>query len=55
MYKILLLIVISLSTTNLFAQQPKVVAATTPAATAKVVPIVPTKELKKQLERNFKR
>ena len=54
MYKILLLIVISLSTTNLFAQQPKVVAATTPVV-AKVVPIVPTKELKKQLERNFKR
>ena len=53
MYKILLLIVISLSTTNLFAQ-PKVVAQATPAV-AKVVPIVPTKELKKQLERNFKR
>jgi hypothetical protein len=52
MYKILLLIVISLSTTSLFAQQPKVVAQVTPA---KVVPIVPTKELKKQLERNFKR
>ncbi len=52
MYKILLLIVISLSTTKLFAQQPKVVAVATPA---KVVPIVPTKELKKQLERNFKR
>jgi hypothetical protein len=40
------------STANLFAQQPKVVAVATPA---KVVPIVPTKELKKQLERNFKR
>jgi hypothetical protein len=40
------------STLNLFAQQPKVVAVATPA---KVVPIVPTKELKKQLERNFKR
>jgi tetratricopeptide (TPR) repeat protein len=55
MYKILLLIVISLSTTNLFAQQPKVVAQVTPAVPAKVVPVVPTKELKKQLERNFKR
>jgi hypothetical protein len=54
MYKILLLIVISLSTTNLFAQQPKVVAQATPVV-AKVVPVVPTKELKKQLERNFKR
>lgn len=55
MYKILLLIVISLSTTNLFAQQPKVVAATTPAAPVKVVPIVSTKELKKQLASNYKR
>ncbi len=54
MYKILLLIVISLSSTNFFAQQPKVVAQTTPVV-AKLVPIVPTKELKKQLERNFKR
>jgi hypothetical protein len=55
MYKFLLLIVISLSTTNLFAQQPKVVAATTPAVPAKVVPIVSTKELKKQLASNYKR
>ena len=55
MYKILLLIVISLSTTSLFAQQPKVVAATTPAVPVKVVPMVSTKELKKQLASNFKR
>lgn len=54
MYKILLLIVISLSSLNLFAQQPKVVAAATPTV-AKVVPVVPTKELRKQMERNFKR
>jgi len=54
MYKILLLIVISLSSINLFAQQPKVVAAVTPTA-VKVVPVVPTKELRKQMERNFKR
>jgi hypothetical protein len=54
MYKILLLIVVSLSSINLFAQQPKVVAATTPAV-AKVVPVVPTKELRKQMERNFKK
>ncbi len=55
MQKILLLIVISLTTTTLFAQQPKVVAQTTPALPAKVVPVVPTKELKRQLESNFKR
>ena len=55
MYKILLLIIISLSTTTLFAQQPKVGAQTTPAAATKVVPIVSTKELKKQLESNWKR
>lgn len=54
MYKFLLLIVVSLSSLNLFAQQPKVVAATTPAV-AKVVPVVPTKELRKQMERNFKK
>ncbi|MBK8610152.1 MAG: hypothetical protein IPL84_09435 [Chitinophagaceae bacterium] len=54
MYKIFLLVIISLSTPALFAQQPKAVAQVTPAA-VKVVPIVPTKELKKQLERNFKR
>lgn len=55
MYKILLLALISLLTTGLYAQQPKVVAQVTPATPAKVVPIVSTKELKKQLERNFKR
>lgn len=54
MYKILLLIVISLSTITLAAQQPKVVAQATPAI-AKVVPVIPTKELRKQMERNFKR
>jgi hypothetical protein len=55
MYKILLLIVISLSTSTLFAQKPKVVAVATPPVPAKVVPMVSTKELKKQLESNFKR
>jgi len=55
MYKILLLIVISLTTTALFAQKPTVVASATPAVQAKVVPMVSTKELKKQLESNFKR
>ncbi len=55
MYKILLLIVISLTTTTLFAQQPKAVTVTTPAVPAKVVPIVSTKELKKQLASNYKR
>jgi tetratricopeptide (TPR) repeat protein len=55
MYKILLLIIISLSTTGLFAQQPKVVAQVPPATAVKVVPIVPTKELKRQLESNYKR
>jgi len=55
MYKILLLIVISLTTTALFAQKPTVVASATPAVPAKVVPMVSTKELKKQLESNFKR
>jgi tetratricopeptide (TPR) repeat protein len=55
MYKIILLVIISLSTTNLFAQQPKVVAQVPPAATIKDIPVVPTKELKKQLERNFKK
>jgi Tfp pilus assembly protein PilF len=55
MYKIFLLVIVSLSTATLFAQQPKVVAQVPPAATIKEVPVVPTKELKKQLERNFKR
>lgn len=57
MYKILLLIVISLSATTLFAQQPKpkAVAVANPAVPAKVVPIVSTKELKKQLASNYKR
>lgn len=55
MYKILLLIVISLSTTTAFAQKPKEVAAATPAVPATVIPIVSTKELKRQLESNFKR
>ena len=55
MYKILLLIVISLSTATAFAQQPKIVAAATPAVPATVVPMVSTKELKRQLESNFKR
>ena len=54
MYKILLLIVISLSTKTLLAQQPKVVAAT-PAVPVKVVPMVSTKELKRQLASNYKR
>ena len=55
MYKILLLIVISLTTTTLFAQKPKVGAVATPAVPAKVVPMVSTKELKKQLASNYKR
>lgn len=55
MYKIILLAIISLATTTLFAQQPKVVAQVPAAVPAKVVPLVSTKELKKQLERNFKR
>ncbi len=55
MYKIFLLVIICLSTTTLFAQQPKVVAQVPPGTPVKIVPIVPTKELKKQLERNFKR
>ena len=44
-----------MATTTLFAQQTKVVAQVPPAVTAKVVPVVSTKELKKQLKRNFKR
>ncbi len=54
MHKLLLLIAISFLSTNLFSQQPKVVAQTTPAV-AKAVPIVPTKELRKQMDRNFKK
>jgi hypothetical protein len=55
MYKFILLTCICFSSAILFAQQPKVVAQVPPAVTAKVVPIVPTKELRKQMERNFKR
>ncbi len=55
MYKFILLTCICFSSATLFAQQPKVVAQVPPAVTAKVVPVVPTKELRKQMERNFKR
>lgn len=55
MYKIFLLVFISLITATLYAQQPKVTAQATPGTAVKEVPIVPTKELKRQLERNFKR
>jgi len=55
MYKILLLVIISLTTTTVFAQ-PKAVAAVSPAVVpANVAPMVPTKVLKKQLESNWKR
>jgi len=55
MNKITLLTIICFSTTTLFAQQKKDAVIPAVAVTAKVVPVVPTKELKRQLERNFKR
>ena len=50
-------IVLFLSLTTLLtqAQQKQPASATPTPAVAKVIPIVPTKELKKQLERNFSR
>jgi tetratricopeptide (TPR) repeat protein len=54
MNKIILLAILSFFTTALFAQQKTDVVKVTPVV-AKVVPIVPTKELKKQLEKKFKR
>jgi tetratricopeptide (TPR) repeat protein len=53
MNKIILLIIFSFFTTTIFAQQKKDGIAT--PVVAKAVPIVPTKELKKQLEKKFKR
>ncbi|MBL0359268.1 MAG: hypothetical protein IPP72_21445 [Chitinophagaceae bacterium] len=55
MNKLILLTLICFSTTGIFAQVKKDAVQPAPAAVVKVVPIVPTKELKKQLERNFKR
>jgi hypothetical protein len=55
MYKIILLAIISFFTTTLFAQQKADAVKPVAAAPVKVIPIVSTKELKKQLERNFKR
>lgn len=56
MNKLILLAIVFFSAANLCAQQ-KAPAVQPPTATtvAKVVPMVPTKELKKQLERNYKR
>lgn len=55
MNKLIVVILICFSVSTVVAQQ-KTITATTPAATvAKVVPPVPTKELKRQLERSFKR
>ena len=44
-----MLTIISLITATSFAQKPKVAVVATPSVPAKVVPMVPTKELKKQL------
>lgn len=56
MNKLILLTFICFSTTIAFAQVKKdAVQPAAAAAPVKVVPMVPTKELKKQLERNFKR
>lgn len=56
MKKVILLFTISLCSIILFAQQ-KPVVATAPVAgtTAKIIPIVPTKELKRQLDKNLKK
>jgi hypothetical protein len=51
----LLTLVGVISSSLLFAQQKTEVKPVAVAAVVKVVPPVPTKELKKQLERNFKR
>lgn len=55
MKKFLMLIIISLITATSFAQKPKVAVVAAPSVPAKVVPMVPTKELKKQLASNWKR
>ncbi len=55
MYKITLFAIMCLSVNTLFAQPKAEAVKTVPAVPVKIVPIVSTKELKKQLERNFKR
>lgn len=55
MKKFIALFYLSLSVLFTQAQQKQPATATPAPAVAKVVPMVPTKELKKQLERNFSR
>ncbi len=56
MKKVILLLFVSFSGILLFAQQkPAAVVAAVPPVAVKVVPIVPTKELKRQLAKNLKK
>ena len=55
MYKTILLTLICFYTTTLFAQQKTDVVKSATTTPVKIIPIVPTKELKKQLEKKFKR